>query len=232
MRKKILIAGALQYSAYIVMQTFCLIAETTRGPSLPDRLHEWIAPQRHLNLFNSTIWLPGVLIFILVLGTLRPAACVNYLRVGAAMTLFRGIFIYLTTLGPPQAVLSSAPKAMLDLKLADITPLLLLRQWMPLDVLYGGGHLSAAHLTQDMFFSGHTSTTFLFILVLARRDWLFWPVLFFHLMTILLLILTHEHYTIDILGAYFVVYACFAFFEKRGWLEPVHAEAAKARKDS
>jgi len=164
-----------------------------------------------------------VLLLIVLLGTIRPAACVNYLRIGALVTLFRGIFIYLTTLGPPFAVMSSAPAAMLELKIEDITPLLLLRQWIPLDVLYGGSHLSAAHLTQDLFFSGHTSTTFLFLLVVGRRDWLFLPILAFHLVTIGLLVITHEHYTIDILGAYFVVYACRAFLEKRGWLIHSHA---------
>ena len=223
MKRKILFGALLQYGAYIIMQTFCLLAETTRGPSLPDRLHEWIPARRDLNLFNSTIWLPGVLLLIVLLGMIRPAACVNYLRIGALVTVFRGVFIYLTTLGPPFAVISSAPKAMLELKIQDITPLLLLRQWIPLDVLYGGGHLSAAHLTQDLFFSGHTSTTFLFLLVVGRRDWLFWPILAFHLLTIGLLVITHEHYTIDILGAYFVVYACRAFFEKKGWLVHSHA---------
>lgn len=223
MKRKIFWAALLQYGAYIFMQTLCLVAETMRGPSLPDRLHSLIPAQRHLYLFNSTLWFPGILICIIALMVLRPAACVNYLRVGAVVSVFRGIFIFLTTLGPPLAVRDSAPKAMLELTLEGITPLLLLRQWLPLDLFYGGGHMSAAHLTQDMFFSGHTATTFLFLLVTGFRDRLFWPMLAFHSVTVALLIVTHEHYTIDILGAYFIVYAVHAFFARRGWLMPAHA---------
>lgn len=215
-RREIALGIFYQYSSYVIMQTFCLLAETTRGPTLPDRLHEWIQADRTLAVYNSTIWLPGVLVFIAFLAIRSPVACVNYMRVGAVVTVFRGLFIFATSLGPPLAVMSDAPPAMLSLTRESITLPLLIRQWIPLDVLYGGSGLSAAYLTQDLFFSGHTATTFLFCLV--TRGWIRVVSVFFHIVTVALLILTHEHYTIDIMGAYFVVYAVHSFFERRSLL--------------
>ncbi|MBL8018226.1 MAG: hypothetical protein JNM27_01055 [Leptospirales bacterium] len=212
----------LHYLAYMFMQTLCLLAETRRGPMLSDRMHEWIPAHREYSVFNATIWLPGVIAFILLLSILRPEKCVNYLRVGAAVSFCRGIFIYMTSLGPPQAMLIDTPPAMLSLTMNDITWPLLLRQWFPFDVFYGGSGLSAAYLTQDLFFSGHTATTVLFLFVLGTRDVWFWPALVFHLFTVGLLFLTHEHYTIDILGAYFITYALYVFFEKRRLLFPLN----------
>jgi len=205
----------LHYSAYVIMQTLCLYAETNRGPSLSDRLHEIIPADRSLAIFNSVLWLPGVLGFIVILAVFRPVACVNYLRAGALVSLLRGIFVFSTSLGPPAATIVGTPSSLFLLTPSKIGLQLLLHQWFPIDMFYGGSGMSAAYLTQDLFFSGHTATTFLFLLVLKYRDPWFWPVLAFHIVTVGLLVITHEHYTIDILGAYFVVYAVFVFFQRR-----------------
>ncbi len=217
---KILFWAVLHYLAYIFMQTLALFAETRRGPALPDLIHEWIVPNRHFDWMNSILWLPLLLFFILLLALRRRSACVNYLRIGAVVSLARGIFIVLTSLGPPHAVKSSAPGLMLSLTAHDISFPLLLRQWFPLDVFYGGSGLSAAYLTQDLFFSGHTATTFLLLLVVKKKDPFFALFLIYHVVTVCGLIFTHEHYSIDILGAYFIVYAIRSFLKSREWLIP------------
>jgi len=200
------------------MQTLALLAEVRRGPTLPDLILEAVPVNRSLDWINSSLWLPLLLFFILMLAIFRPVSCINYLRIGAVSSLVRGIFITLTSLGPPLALADSSPVQMLHLHYSDITWPLLLRQWFPLDVFYGGTGLSAAFLTQDLFYSGHTSTTFILLLVVPRKDWLFKVFIVYHVITVIGLFLTHEHYSIDILGAYFIVFAIQQFLKNRKWL--------------
>ncbi len=233
--KLVVIAMLLQYAAYVVMQTSALFAETRRGPTLPDVMHDLVAVNRSLDFLNSVVWLPLLLVSIFILSIFRPYAAVNYLRVGAAMSLLRGLFIPLTTLGPPAVLLAGASPTILNLKPADITWPLLVHHWMPLDVFLGGSGFSAVYLTQDLFFSGHTSTTFLLVIA-SWRNWkdnarthaalhldrgIFVFCVLVHVVTVVGLFLTHEHYTIDVLAAYFFVYAGWKFFEARGWLTAV-----------
>lgn len=215
--------AALHYAAYVFMQTLALLAETRRGPTLPDLILDAFPAHREFDWINSIVWLPGLLLAIALLAWKRPCLCVDYLKVGAAVSVARGIFIVATGLGPPSGTMMGAPTAYLHLQMADITPALLLRQWLPVDAFWGGSGLSAVYLTQDLFFSGHTATTFLLVLLTWRRDLLAVPFLLFHLVTVTFLFVTHEHYTIDILGAYFVVYATFHWFRSRGWLGTVPA---------
>jgi hypothetical protein len=74
-----------------------------------------------------------------------------------------------------------------------------------------------AHLTlkKDLFFSGHTATTFLLLLSVWRYPRLRWPALAAHLAVVASVFLSHLHYTIDVLGAYAVVLALFALREGR-----------------
>lgn len=225
--RALLTAALFHYLAYVIMQTLALFAETRRGPPLPDLLLELVEPRRDLDWVNQSVWLSVLLGSLVLMAVLRPRRAINYLRVGAVVSLFRGIFITLTTLGPPPALSRSVPRAMLALRREDIGFELLLRQWLPLDIFWGPGELSAAYLSQDLFFSGHTSSTFL--LLLAAAGWRrVWPVLLcFHLLVVGLLVVTHEHYSIDILGAYFVTYAVWKFMEGRGWLAPLNEGAEK-----
>lgn len=214
------------------MQTSALFAETRRGPTLPDVMHDLVAVNRSLDFLNSVVWLPLLLVSIFILLVFRPHAALNYLRVGAVMSLLRGLFIPLTTLGPPAVLLAGASPFVLNLKTSDISLPLLFHHWMPLDVFFGGSGFSAAYLTQDLFFSGHTSTTFLLIVTAWRnlRDtarvgfarmidqMLLGFTVVVHVVTVVGLFLTHEHYTIDVLAAYLFVYAGWKFFEARGWL--------------
>ncbi|MCB1325002.1 MAG: phosphatase PAP2 family protein [Spirochaetales bacterium] len=222
-------AAALHYAAYVIMQTLALFAETRRGPSLPDLVLDLLPAQRQLDFMNSTVWLTALLFSIALLGFRRPYACINYLRVGAAVSLLRGIAIVLTSLGPPAATQNGVPALFVSLSVDQITPALLLRQWIPLDVLWGGSGLSAAFLSQDLFFSGHVASTFLLLLVVRRRDPFFLVFLAFHLNTVLFLFLTHEHYSIDILAAYFFVYASYVFADRKGLLSKMPESNASER---
>ena len=222
-RRKLLYYALLHYVCFIIMQTMALLAETWRSPSLPDLILDQFSPWREFDWVNNRVWLPLLLFSIILLAIYRRDACLNYLRVGALVSLFRGVFILLTPLGPPGEMAAYVPSAFQNLTIADIDAALLFSQWFPLEGLIGNNQMSAFYLTQDLFFSGHTATTFLLILVLNKKDVFFPFFIFFHINTVFFLFLTHEHYSIDILGAYFVVYAIYTFLEKKNLIYPIRS---------
>ncbi|HEX9052650.1 MAG TPA: phosphatase PAP2-related protein, partial [Anaeromyxobacter sp.] len=73
----------------------------------------------------------------------------------------------------------------------------------------------AAYLTKDLFFSGHTATTFLILLYLWPYRRLRGLAVAGHLAVVASVFLAHLHYTIDVIGAYAVAIAVFALRE--GW---------------
>ena len=68
--------------------------------------------------------------------------------------------------------------------------------------------------TRDLFPSGHTGSLFILAFLLKKNLWV--RGLVFVLATVmgLAVVLMHVHYTIDVLGAVFIAYAVYAFFEK------------------
>ena len=80
-----------------------------------------------------------------------------------------------------------------------------------------------AYLTKDLFFSGHTATTFLLLLYVWDRPRLRWLALAGHVLVVASVFLAHLHYTIDVAGAYAVTFALFALRE--GW--PARFRAAR-----
>jgi membrane-associated phospholipid phosphatase len=71
-----------------------------------------------------------------------------------------------------------------------------------------------AYLTQDLFFSGHTATTFLLVLYLWDRPRLRLVALAAHGLIVASVLFSHLHYSIDVLGAYAFT---FAIFTAREW---------------
>lgn len=68
-------------------------------------------------------------------------------------------------------------------------------------------------MTNDLFFSGHTATLFLFVLTARKRS----HRIFFLVLTIALgamLLIQHVHYTVDVLAAPFFSFGCFALVRK------------------
>jgi hypothetical protein len=138
----------------------------------------------------------------------------KYLLVGSIVSLVRGIFIFMTSLGAPLAVRESIPIEIQNIKIEDITLKFLLKQWIPFEI-FTNEKFSGFYLTQDLFFSGHTASTFLLLLCLEKKNFIFYIFLLFHINTVFFLIITHEHYTIDILGAYFITYSIYIFMEQK-----------------
>lgn len=84
----------------------------------------------------------------------------------------------------------------------------------PFTKIFYGGKL----ITKDLFFSGHTSTMFLFFLLLSRPGdkFLAIAVSFFIAMAVLV---QHVHYSIDVLAAFPITYLVYLYTEKKlSWM--------------
>ncbi|MGE3801904.1 MAG: phosphatase PAP2-related protein, partial [Candidatus Kapaibacterium sp.] len=71
-------------------------------------------------------------------------------------------------------------------------------------------------MTNDLFFSGHTATMFLFFLTAQERRFKS----IFLLLTVLLgvmLLMQHVHYTVDVVAAPFFTFGCFVLAQKIKW---------------
>ena len=73
----------------------------------------------------------------------------------------------------------------------------------------------AAYLTKDLFFSGHTATTFVLLLYLWRFPRLRVPATVAHVAVVASVLFSHLHYAIDVAGAYAVAFSIFVLRE--GW---------------
>ena len=196
------------------MQTLAIFAETKRSEGIPDRLHEWISPHREYDWVNNKFWLYILIGCICFLIIYNRKIAIKYLLIGSIVSLVRGIFIFMTSLGAPFAVRENIPIEIQNFKIDDITFKFLIKQWIPLEI-FTNETFSGFYLTQDLFFSGHTSSTFLLLLCLDKKNIVFYVFLLYHINTVFFLVITHEHYTIDILGAYFITYSIYTFMEQK-----------------
>ena len=148
MNRQLFLSIVLHYLAYCCMQTLALMSETRRGPNMSDTLHDIIPMVVSLNWFNGLGWLFGLLFSIIYLGIFHRLICIDYLRIGAILSALRGLFISLTSLGPPFSHANAIHMEGFSIK--SIKFELLLRHWLPIDILWGGSQYSAFHLTQDL----------------------------------------------------------------------------------
>ena len=70
-----------------------------------------------------------------------------------------------------------------------------------------------AYLTKDLFFSGHTATTFLLLLYLWPHRRLRFIALGAHALVVASVLLSRLHYSIDVAGAWAVTFAVYALRE-------------------
>jgi len=165
---------------------FLLFVEERNGVTLNDPI---------LNLFNpiNLTWLTFGLIYIslilFIINKIRePGTLMIALQTYGLMVLFRGIAMYLTPFNAPQHIIV----------LND-----------PFVQLFGKGDI----LTKDLFFSGHTGTLFLLVLLVDSKM----LKTIFLIATILVgsaVLLQHVHYSVDVLMAPFVAYGSYRIIKK------------------
>lgn len=186
-----------------------ILAETRRGPKIPDLLHDWFPYIRSLDWYNSYGWFSLLIFSWLILLLFEKRAALLYLKTGALLSILRGVFIPLTNLGPPLG--GGASPAIQQSLSQGWDAGFFLNQFLPVGIFWGAGQNSAFYLTQDLFFSGHTAVTFLLALLPVEKRWIKIFFVMYHLLTVAVLLLTRIHYSIDIFAAYFFVLVLLRF---------------------
>lgn len=205
--KPILLALALRYAAYAVMTVLAIWNERRPAPPLPDAVLERVPYVAWVANGNYVLWLCLYLPVAAALLWKAPRRFVRYMVTGALVSLVRGLTMAMTGLGAPDAAVAGP-----GLGSREALPafLQLVSPWH----VFAKGSMQA-YLTKDLFFSGHTATTFLLLLYVWDRPRLRWIALAGHLLVVASVFLAHLHYAIDVAGAYAFTFALFALRE--GW---------------
>lgn len=170
----------------ITFSQFLSFVEERNGAVLNDPI---------LSLFNpiDLTWYTFVLIYVSIILFLinnisDPQKIMIALQTYGLMVFLRGIAMYLTPFNAPENILV----------LND-----------PFVQLFGKGDI----LTKDLFFSGHTGTSFLLVLLADNKK----LKTIFLITTVLVgsaVLLQHVHYTIDVFAAPFFAYSSYRIIKK------------------
>lgn len=203
------IAAALAFRAasYAAMTAAAVWNELRPAPTLPDLILAHVPYVAWVARANYLLWL--VVYLPLSVGLLLASArrFVRYTVTAGLVSLARGATLLMTGLGAPDPA-RAGPGLGAREPLEAFLELL-----SPWDVF--AKDAMAAYLTKDLFFSGHTATTFLLLLYLWPHRRLRLAALAGHVLVVLSVFLSHLHYTIDVAGAYAVAFAIFVLRE--GW---------------
>jgi len=202
------VAGALAFRAacYAMMTAMAVWNERRPAPTLPDLVLAHVPFVPWVGRANYLAWLLLYLPLAMLLLATEPRRWVRYMITGGLVSLARGVCIALTGLGPPDPAHTGRGIAGLD----PVQAWLELQS--PLGIFSRGS--ANVYLTKDLFFSGHTATTFLLVLYLWHRPALRWLALAAHLVVVATVFLAHLHYAIDVAGAYAVTFAIFVLREQ------------------
>jgi membrane-associated phospholipid phosphatase len=203
-------AFAFRYAAYAAMTAMALWAEMRPAPTLPDALLAHLPYVPWIDRANYWLWLFLYLPLTAALLWSEPRRWVRYMVTGGMVSLARGVTIALTGLGVPDPAHAGPGIGARTFGTAFAELL------SPAGVFDRGA--IAAYLTKDLFFSGHVATTFLLWLYLRGRSPLAAIALAANLAVTASVLLSHIHYSIDVVGAWAITFAIFALRE--GWPEP------------
>jgi hypothetical protein len=202
----VLAALAVRALSYAVMTAAAVWNELRPSPpALPDLVLERVPYVEWVARGNYVLWLFLYLPFTLFLLWRAPRRFVRYNVTGALVSLARGVCIAATGLGAPDPAHAGPGIAGRDPLAAFLE---LVSPWQ----VFAHGSMRA-YLTKDLFFSGHTATTFLLVLYLRPWPRLRAAAVAGHVLVVASVFLAHLHYTIDVLGAYAVTFAIYALRE-------------------
>lgn len=208
-RRQILVksVGALTFTllCYAVMTALVLWAEMRQAPTLPDLMVSALPYVPWIDRVNYLAWLLAMVPILAAFFALEPERWARCMVAQGLLCLARGVCIALTGFGPPNPLNAGPGLEGTDFLSAYLSLL------SPVGLFFG----DAPHvfLSKDMFFSGHTSTSFLVLLYVWHRPRLRWAALLAHVAMVAAVALAHRHYAIDIVAAYAFSFALFAMRE-------------------
>jgi len=180
-RYQMIIGTVIMLAIIFTLPSFFGHIEKRKGALLNDWLLARIPPHNVSVLIFAIIW--GMVLLILIRAINNPSIYITYCWTLIFVYIVRFVTISVVALDPPLGLIP----------LVD-----------PLSSVFYGN----ASITKDLFFSGHTTTMVLIFLCLERRTDKIIALIAAFAVAYLLLV-QHIHYTIDILAAPIVVYACY-----------------------
>ena len=198
---------ALRYLCHAVALLLILPHEMQPGVALPDALLPHIPYLPWVARWNYVLWLLCYIPPALWIAWKDRPLFIRLVLTDGLLSLLRGLLIPLTGIGPVLGADINAlhPFAVGPALLAILNPLKAL-----------GGNSAGVYLTKDLFFSGHIATTFLLYLFARRFGKPGRIFLTLNLFTLVVVLLAHLHYSIDIIAAYAITYAVYRVSERFG----------------
>ncbi|TWR27267.1 hypothetical protein FPZ42_09600 [Mucilaginibacter achroorhodeus] len=180
-RDKLLIGSSIVAVMLLGMPFFFNYIQNRKGTELNDWVLDHIPAHDVSIIIFTLIWGMGLLILIRALY--NPVIYINYVWSLIFVNLARMLTILFVSLDPPKGLIH----------LID-----------PLTGFFYGNTV----ITRDLFFSGHTSTMVLIYLCLEKRNDKIVAFISAAILMVLLLV-QHIHYTIDVVAAPICVYIIF-----------------------
>ncbi len=184
-----------------------LWAEARPAPSLPDVVLQALPYVPAVDRYNYLLWVVAYLPIAVALLWRDVPRFTRYMVTAGLVALCRGACIMLTGLGPVRGPDLNAGLSY-ERRVAAFWEIL-----SPFGVFVRDS--AHVYLTKDLFFSGHTATTFLLLLYVWRWPLLRWAMLAAHLAVVASVFLSHLHYSIDVIGAYAITFSIFVLREAR-----------------
>ena len=172
------------FSTFAILKTVGKYAEIRVAPALPDVVHS-LLPLVDVGFIATFGFLAIIATFWIYLILAEPKRLPYAIKLYGIFIIFRSIFIFVTGLGAPSIRID-------DTSLINI-------------------FVSGLYFTQDLFPSGHTAIPFLSYLIVKNRNMKYLMFTGSLVMGASVLLL-HVHYTIDVIGAFFVAYGSKGFY--------------------
>lgn len=177
-RAQLLIGSFLMIALSCMLPSFFNLIQKREGTLLNDWVLAAIPPHNVSWAIFTIIW--GLGLFAIWRAIEKPTIYITYIWTLFFVTVLRVLAISLVALDPPRGLIA----------LTD-----------PITGIFYG----ESNITRDLFFSGHTSVLYIIYLCLERKtDKLI--ALCATFVAVVLLLVQHVHYTVDIIAAFIVVY--------------------------
>lgn len=195
-----------RYASHSVMVLMSILSERTAAPTLHDRILAVTPFVPLIGKYNYHLWLLAYVPIAFRLFQVDRKRFVEFMYVGGVVSLLRGLTIVLTCLGPVNGRDVNAGRPWGEL----------LHGWLQIINPFSALTSPALHvyLTKDLFFSGHTASTFLLWLYCRPYKRLGTVALVAHVFVVATVFFSHLHYTIDVVGAWAITFSVFVLAEK------------------
>ena len=203
---RVWLALVWRYVAHSIMVFICIMGERVPAATVSDRIISMTPFIPTIGRYNYHIWLLAYIPIAAWFWRLDRSRFVSFLYTGGTISLLRGLTIFVTSLGPVNGKDINAGasfSALFHSWLAVVNPVSALTSSAP-----------NIYLTKDLFFSGHTASTFLLWLYVRPYKNIGWVALVAHIIVVLTVFLSHLHYTIDVIGAWAITFSVFVLAEK------------------